>query len=63
MSSTSSDDLLTCEEAAEYMHVPVRFIRRLIAERRVAFLKVGRYVRLRRRDLDRFLEAGRVEAS
>lgn len=63
MSSTSPDDLLTCEEAAEYLHVPVRFIRRLIAERRVAFLKVGRYVRLCRRDLDKFLDAGRVEAS
>jgi excisionase family DNA binding protein len=53
-------ELLTCQEAAEYLHVPVRFIRRLIAERRIPFHKCGRYVRLKRSDLDAFVEAGRV---
>lgn len=57
------DDLMTPAEAAEYLHVPERFIRRLIAERRVTYSKVGKYVRLKRRDLDAFVEAGRVEAS
>ncbi len=59
----SPDDLLTCDEAADHLHVPVRFIRRLIAERRVPHFKVGKYVRLKRSDLDAFVAAGRVEAS
>jgi excisionase family DNA binding protein len=39
----------------------VRFVRRLVAERRVAFHKVGRSVRFTAADLDVFVAAGRVE--
>jgi excisionase family DNA binding protein len=53
-------ELFTCQEAADYLHVPLRFIRRLIAERRIPFHKCGRYVRLKRSDLDAFIEEGRV---
>ena len=53
---------LTAEEAAEYLNTTVRFVRRLIAERRIAFHKVGRHVRLRVDDLEAFANAGRVEA-
>ena len=56
----TSSQLLDVQEAADYLHVPVRFIRRLIAERRIAFHKCGRYVRFQRSDLDAFLTAGRV---
>ncbi|MEV0678072.1 helix-turn-helix domain-containing protein [Actinosynnema sp. NPDC050436] len=49
-------------EAAEYMSTTVRFIRRLIAERRVPFHRLGRLIRFKRADLDAFIEAGRVEA-
>lgn len=47
---------LSVAEAAAYLNVPERFVRRLIAERRVAFLKVGYHVRLRPEDLDAYLE-------
>ncbi len=47
--------------AAAYMGTGERFVRRLVAERRVPFHKVGRHVRLRTADLDAFLAAGRVE--
>jgi len=47
-------------EAAEYLNTSERFIRRLIAERRIAFHKVGRHVRLAVADLDAFVAAGRV---
>lgn len=53
--------LLTVEEAAERLDTPVRFVRRLVAERRIPFHKVGRYVRLCADDLDDFIAAGRVE--
>lgn len=53
---------LTVEEAADYMNTSVRFVRRLIAERRIPFHKIGRHVRLRVQDIDAFIDAGRVEA-
>jgi excisionase family DNA binding protein len=39
----------------------VRFVRRLIADRRIAFVRLGRHVRLAEEDVAAFIEAGRVE--
>ena len=58
----AADQLLTVEEAAERMSTSVRFIRRLIAERRIEFVKVGRHVRISEPDLAAFIDAGRVHA-
>jgi excisionase family DNA binding protein len=55
------DRLLTVEEAAERLGTSARFIRRLIAERRIAYTKLGRHVRIAARDLDAFVASGRVE--
>ncbi len=52
---------LTVPEAAAYLNTSVRFVRRLIAERRIAFHHMGRHVRLRVTDLEAFVQAGRVE--
>ncbi|WP_406113791.1 helix-turn-helix domain-containing protein [Kitasatospora purpeofusca] len=43
---TSPDPLLTIAQAAELLGTTERFPRRLIAERRIAFVKVGRHVRI-----------------
>jgi excisionase family DNA binding protein len=56
-----ADQLLTVEAAAERMSTSVRFVRRLIAERRIEFVKVGRYVRISESALEAFIAAGRVE--
>jgi excisionase family DNA binding protein len=53
--------LLTVEEAAERLGTSARFIRRLIAERRIAYTKLGRHVRIAARDLDAFVASGRVD--
>jgi excisionase family DNA binding protein len=53
---------LTVVEAAEYLNTSVRFVRRLVAERRIAFHKVGAHVRIAVVDLEDFVRAGRVEA-
>ncbi|WP_226361525.1 helix-turn-helix domain-containing protein [Pseudonocardia sp. ICBG1142] len=53
---------LTVVEAAEYLNTSVRFVRRLVAERRIAFHKVGSHVRIAVVDLEDFVRAGRVEA-
>jgi excisionase family DNA binding protein len=55
------DRLLTVEEAAARLGTSVRFVRRLILERRIAYTKLGRHVRISPRDLDTFIRAGRVE--
>ena len=56
------DRLLTVEQAAERLGTSVRFVRRLIAERRIAYTKLGRHVRIATSDLDAFVAAGRVDA-
>jgi excisionase family DNA binding protein len=57
------ETLLTAEQAAERLGTSVRFIRRLIAERRIAYHKVGRHVRIAEADLINYVAAGRVDAS
>jgi excisionase family DNA binding protein len=59
--SHTSRPPLTLTQAAAYLNVSERFVRRLVAERRIAFHKVGHFLRFRSADLDAFLEAGRVE--
>jgi excisionase family DNA binding protein len=54
------DRLLTVEEAADRLGTSVRFVRRLIAERRIAYVKVGRHVRLDPADVEAFIAASRV---
>ena len=52
--------LLTVAEVAELLGTTERFPRRLIAERRIEFVKVGRHVRIRESALAAFIEAGSV---
>jgi excisionase family DNA binding protein len=59
--ASSSGPLLTVEAAAERLSTSPRFIRRLIAERRIEFVKVGRHVRISESALAEFIDAGRVE--
>jgi len=52
---------LTVPETAAYLNTSDRFVRRLVAERRIAFHKVGRHVRFAIADLDAWLASARVE--
>jgi excisionase family DNA binding protein len=55
------DTLLSVEQAAERLGTNVRFVRRLVFERRIAYVKLGRHVRIAACDLDAFIRASRVE--
>jgi len=55
------DELLTVPELALILKVEVRFVRRLVAERRIPFHKVGKFVRFYRTDVADFVASGRVE--
>lgn len=54
------DQLLTVAQAGDYLGTGERFIRRLIAQRRISYVKLGKYVRLQRSTLDAYIAAGRV---
>jgi excisionase family DNA binding protein len=47
---------------AERLGTSARFVRRLIAERRITYVKLGRHVRIAEHDLVNFVATGRVEA-
>lgn len=53
--------LLSLDETAEYLTVSPRFVRRLVAERRISYHKVGKYLRFDAADLDEWLDDVRVE--
>jgi len=55
--------LLTVAEVAERLNVSERFVRRLVAERRIEIQKVGRHIRFRENDVAAFLEAGYLPRS
>lgn len=57
----TSSNLIDMSAAAERLGVGERFIRRLVIERRVAYHKVGKFVRFDPADIDDFLAACRVE--
>ena len=57
------DTLLSIEQAAERLGTSVRFVRRLVFQRRIAYVKLGRHVRITGRDLDAFIAASRVDVA
>ncbi len=59
--SATAGPLLTVEAVAERLSTSPRFIRRLIAERRIEFVKVGRHVRIRESVLNDFIQSGVVK--
>ena len=50
-------DMLTTEQAADYLGVPISTVRELIRDGQLAAARVGRSYRIVRRDLDTLLTA------
>ncbi|MFN8019951.1 MAG: helix-turn-helix domain-containing protein [Acidimicrobiales bacterium] len=57
----SNDPLLDIPGLAARLAVSERFVRRLVHERRIPYLKVGHFVRFDPTDVERMLAASRVE--
>jgi excisionase family DNA binding protein len=53
-------NLLTMEEVAERLNTTPRHVRRLVSARRIAYRKLGRYVRFHPADVDEYIAANRV---
>ncbi|MER7967870.1 helix-turn-helix domain-containing protein [Streptomyces sp. NPDC096080] len=55
------DRLLTVDQVAEQLGTGVRFPRRLVEERRITFVKVGRHVRIPESAVEAYVNANTVE--
>lgn len=55
------DRLLSVEQVAERLGTTERFPRRLIEERRIEFVRVGRHVRIKESVLDTYIESRTVK--
>lgn len=55
------DRLLTVAEAGDMLGTGERFVRRLIAERRIRYVKLGRPVRIPESAITEYVEARTVE--
>ena len=55
-----ADRLLDVDEVAERLGTKVRFVRRLIEERRIEYVKVGRHVRIRESVVAEYIAANTV---
>jgi excisionase family DNA binding protein len=59
-----SPRLLTVAEVAEVLNVSPEYVRRrLVFERRLPYIKVGRHLRIDETDLRAFIDSGRVRAA
>jgi excisionase family DNA binding protein len=56
------DELIDVEAVARRLGVTVRFVRRLVFERRIAYVKVGRHVRFEPAVVERWIAEARQDA-
>ena len=52
---------MTVDQAAELLGTKERFVRRLVAERRITLVHVGRYVRIPESAVEDYIEARTVQ--
>jgi excisionase family DNA binding protein len=55
--------LVDVDGAAEHLSVSPRFVRAMVAERRIPYLKVGKFVRFDVDELNDWLDGCRVEVA
>jgi len=58
---SSKEKLLTVDQAADRWGTSVHFPRRLIRERRITFVRIGRHVRIPESAVEAWIRAGTVE--
>lgn len=56
------DELITSAELAQILRTTERFVRRLVAEHRIEYVKVGRCVRFTKASVSKYLEHNTISA-
>ncbi|OPX96763.1 MAG: Helix-turn-helix domain protein [Syntrophorhabdus sp. PtaB.Bin006] len=59
--SNQEDTIFDKAGLAEYLHVDVSWINKQITARAIPYLKMGKYTRFRKTDIDRWLEGMKVD--
>jgi excisionase family DNA binding protein len=62
MKADNQERLVNIREAAQILSISTSTLYSWVWQRRISFVKVGRAVRFRSADLDRFIAANRFEA-
>ncbi|MHB1533744.1 MAG: helix-turn-helix domain-containing protein [Acidimicrobiales bacterium] len=63
MTTTPVPELLDIESLAAHLNDSVRHVRRLVAERRIPYLKVGHFIRFDPADINAWLQDQRVNGA
>lgn len=61
--ASTTDRLLDTMETARFLGMGKRTVQELVADRKLAFVKIGRSIRFAPADLAAFVEANRVKAA
>lgn len=56
------DPFVTADELGQILRVEARYVRRIIEDRRIPFIRFGNQVRFERQAISEFIEASRVAA-
>lgn len=51
----SDEQLLTIKETSEYLRAPINTLYSWVWQRRIAFVKIGKLLRFKKKDLDEFI--------
>ncbi len=54
-------NLFDVAETADYMNINVRQVRRMIEQRSIPVIKIGKHVRIAQSDIDEYLQVNRRE--
>jgi excisionase family DNA binding protein len=60
VNTLETEELLTSKELAAYLRTTERFVRRLVAERKIEYIKAGRAVRFTRRSVAEYIDRNRI---
>jgi excisionase family DNA binding protein len=60
LAGSTYDPLLTVPQVADRLNTSERYVRRLIEERRIEFVRIGRKIRITGSVVDALIERGRV---
>jgi excisionase family DNA binding protein len=60
LAQSTYDPLLTVPQVADRLNTSERYVRRLIDERRIEFVRIGRKIRIAGSVVDALIERGRV---
>jgi excisionase family DNA binding protein len=62
MSTETNPILLTPQEAADYLNVSLRMVRRIIETKRISYIKIGKHIRFDKNEIDAYLSAHTIRA-